>query len=231
MPSSSVRARCWANSVPLSKVMVRRRRRSSGWNQVWSCSTAGCEALPGCRAPRMRRDLRSCATRAAWPGAAKSMRSASPVSEGAPTVDGGGPQSDGNTAFDEIAGRALAASLPAALVLGSGQVVAPGAIVGAPDLGVDEAVDALMADGGSSLLLLEPAGDLLGRPAARQAVDHEGAQRGIAFQARALPATAACLLLGVGRLVADLAAAVALQLARQARWRAIQSCRDLADRW
>src|SRR3979490_125766 len=49
-------------------------------------------------------------------------------------------------------------------------------------------------------------------------------------QPRALPAAAACLLLGVGRLVADLAAAVALQLARQARWRAIQSCRDLADR-
>src|SRR4030081_1050621 len=153
-----------------------------------------------------------------------------PVSEGAPTVDGGGPQGDGNTAFDEIVGRALAAPLRAALVLGSGQIVAPGAIVGAADLGVDEAVDALMADGGSSLLLLEPAGDLLGRPAARQAVEHEGAQRGIAFQARALPAAAACLLLGVGRLVADLAAAVALQLARQARWRAIQSCRDLADR-
>src|SRR3982074_3857684 len=87
-----------------------------------------------------------------------------------------------------------------------------------------------MADGASTLLLLEPAGGLRGRPAARQAVEHEGAQRGIAFQARALPAAAACLLLGVGRLVADLAAAVALQLARQARWRAIQSCRDLAGR-
>src|ERR1700704_5660597 len=217
MPSSSVRARCWANSVPLSKVMVRRRRRSSGWNQVWSCSTAGCEGLPGWGGPRVR-------------GGGEEHEVGFPVSEGAPTVDGGGPQGDGNTAFDEIVGRALVASLRAALVLGSGQVVAPGAIVGAPDLGVDEAVDALMADGGSSLLLLEPAGDLLGRPAARQAVEHEGAQRGIAFQARALPAAAACLLLGVGRLVADLAAAVALQLARQARWRAIQSCRDLADR-
>src|SRR3981189_3959723 len=122
-------------------------------------------------------------------------------------------------------GRSFWASLRAALVLGSGQVVAPGAIVGAPDLGVDEAVDALMADGGSSLLLLEPAGDLLGRPAARQAVEHEGAQRGIAFQARALPAAARRPLPGVGRVVADLAAAVALQLARQAPWGALPKLR------
>src|SRR3979411_508717 len=205
MPSSSVRARCWANSVPLSKVMVRRRRRSSGWNQVWSCSTAGCEALPGWRAPRMRRDLRSCATRAAWPGAAKSMRSASQCPKVRRLSTAVGPKAEETTAFDEIIGRALVASLRAALVLGSGQVVAPGAIVGAADLGVDEAVDALMADGGSSLLLLEPAGDLLGRPAARQAVEHEGAQRGIAFQARALPAAARRPLPGVGRLVACLA--------------------------
>src|SRR3977135_2268782 len=34
-----------------------------------------------------------------------------PVSEGAPTVDGGGPQGDGNTAFDEIVGRRLVAAM------------------------------------------------------------------------------------------------------------------------
>src|ERR1700730_6409284 len=38
------------------------------------------------------------------------------------------------------------------------------------------------------------------------------------------------LFLGISGLIADLAAMVTLQLTRHARWRAIQSCRDLADR-
>lgn len=45
------------------------------------------------------------------------------------------------------------------------------------------------------------------------------------FQRRALVCS-----LGIGRLVADLAAAVTLHLPRDRRWRAIQSCRDLPDR-
>lgn len=78
---------------------------------------------------------------------------------------------------------ALALLEPAALVLGAGQVVAPGAVVGAPHLGVDEAVDALMADGDGGLLLLEPAGDLLGRPTALEAIEHQLAQLCIVLQA------------------------------------------------
>src|ERR1043166_4707088 len=124
----------------------------------------------------------------------------------------------------------LAGGPPAPLVLGPGQIVTPGAIVGAADLGVNEAVDRLVADRGPGLLALEPAGDLLGRPATSQTAENEFAQLGIALQPRPLPAPGGSLFLGVGGFIANLAAMVALQLARNARWRAIQSCRDLADR-
>ncbi len=152
------------------------------------------------------------------------------MAEGPPGLDGQRPQSNGNTAFDEVVGGAFAPAMPATPVLASGQVVAPGAVVGAADLGVDEAVNALMADGCGGMLLLEPAGDLLGRPTATKLIEDQGPQLGVAFQTRSGPAPSGSLLLGVARLVADLRATVALQLARDARWRAIQSCRDLADR-
>src|SRR5260370_906564 len=118
-----------------------------------------------------------------------------------------------------------------AFVLGSGRGVSPGVVVGAADLGVDEAVDGFVADGCRGLLLMEPAGDLLGRPAALQAAQSEATQLGITFQRRARPAAGGGLFLGVVRLVADVSAMVALQLTRDARWRAIQSCRDLAERF
>ena len=56
------------------------------------------------------------------------------------------------------------------------------------------------------------------------------AQVGLAFKARARPAPRRALLLSVARLVADLAAAIALYLTSNGRWRAIQSCRDLPER-
>jgi hypothetical protein len=115
-------------------------------------------------------------------------------------------------------------------MLGARQVVAPRSVIGAADLGVDEAIDAFMADRRGSLLALEGTGNLLGRPTELEALQDKRAQLGIAFQARAFPAAGGGLFLGVGRFVADLLAAIALQLARDARWRAIQSCRDLADR-
>jgi hypothetical protein len=76
----------------------------------------------------------------------------------------------------------------------------------------------------------QAAGDLFGRPAASEAVEDDGAQLVVALEPGSRPASGAGLLLGKGRLVADLTAAVALQLARDRRWRAIQSCRDLPDR-
>src|ERR1700759_75732 len=87
-----------------------------------------------------------------------------------------------------------------------------------------------MTDAGRGLGAVQPTGDLLGRPAAAEAIQHEVAQLGIAFQARALPAPGGGLLLRIDRFVAYLHTAIALQLARDARWRAIQSCRDLAER-
>jgi hypothetical protein len=50
------------------------------------------------------------------------------------------------------------------------------------------------------------------------------------LQARAVPAPGKSLLVGISRLVADLCPGVPLQLASDCRWRAIHSCRDLADR-
>ena len=86
-----------------------------------------------------------------------------------------------------MAGRAAFGAAP-------GQVVAPGSVVGAADLGVDEAVDALVADRRGGVLLAQPAGDLLGRPAALELAEDEPAQPGIALQARACPAPGAGLL-------------------------------------
>lgn len=152
------------------------------------------------------------------------------MAEGGPALDLGRAQSDGNTAFDEAVGGAAGATPSAALAFGSGQVMTPGAVIGAPDLVIDEAVDGLVTDAGRRLAAGQPASDLLGRPAALEAIQDKLAQFGIALQARALPAAGCSLLLGVGRLVADLHPTIALQLARDARWRAIQSCRDLLDR-
>ena len=97
-------------------------------------------------------------------------------------------------------------------------------------MGIDEAIDAFMADAQGGLVALEPAGDLFGRPAAFQAVEDEAAQFAVAFQPRSAPAPGFRLLMSIAGLVADLLATVAPQLARDRRWRAIQSCRDLAER-
>jgi len=50
-------------------------------------------------------------------------------------------------------------------------------------------------------------------------------------QLAAAPAAGSRLIVGVARLVADLGPAIALQLPSNARWRAIQSRRDLPDRF
>ena len=98
------------------------------------------------------------------------------------------------------------------------------------ELGVDEAVDGLVADDLPAALAGEPAGDLFGRPAAIEAIKDELAQRFVPLEPRARPAPRTCLLLGIGGLVAHLAARIALQLSRDRRWRAIQSCSDLLER-
>jgi hypothetical protein len=108
--------------------------------------------------------------------------------------------------------------------------VAPGAIIRAAELSVDEAVDALMADNGHVLLTGEPSRYLFWRPTAFEMIQHKRAQDIVAFEPRAVPAARPGLLFGISWPVADLNAAIALQLARYARRRAIQSCSDLPDR-
>ena len=89
---------------------------------------------------------------------------------------------DGDTVLDQQ-GRAASLLAPAAaLGLGSGEIAPPGAVVGAFQLGVDEAVDGLAADDGSALFALEPANHLLGRPALGQEPKHAQAQGWIAIQ-------------------------------------------------
>ena len=97
-------------------------------------------------------------------------------------------------------------------------------------MSVDEAVDGFVADAGFGLLAGEAAGDLLGRPALPETVEDEAAEAFVSFELGALPAARPGLLLGVCGVVPDLASGIALELASNGRWRAIQSCRDLPDR-
>jgi hypothetical protein len=71
----------------------------------------------------------------------------------------------GGTIMDrEAIGVAGPSSLgaPAALVFGAGQVMAPSPVIGAFELGIDEAIDGLVADDLAPSLAGEAAGDLLG---------------------------------------------------------------------
>src|SRR5262245_14542896 len=153
-----------------------------------------------------------------------------PVPRGLPVVHFEGALGNGNAGLDEGGGPSAAHAAPSAFALGARQVVAPAVVLGARDLGVDEAVDGLVADEAVAGVALEAAGDLLWGPALGEAIEHGAAQVGLAFQARALPAPRLCLLVGKRRLIADFATSVALELASNCRWRAIQSCRDLPDR-
>src|ERR1700732_3033152 len=95
---------------------------------------------------------------------------------------------------------------------------------------MDEAVDAFRRDHRAAMLSGQKATNLFWRPTATKAFQHLRAQPGVALQPRALPAPPPGLGLRIGRFVADLPPAVALQLSGYSRWRAFQSCRDLPDR-
>ena len=93
---------------------------------------------------------------------------------------------------------------------------------------VDEGVDRLERDRTEPALLaaLEPAGDLLGRPAFQQALAHEPAELLVALEdGRALPPLAVAAL-GVHRQVAALGQRVAPQLAADRRGRPAERPRD-----
>jgi hypothetical protein len=140
------------------------------------------------------------------------------------------PFCHGNTAFYEGRGAAAAATSEAALALAAGQIEAPVVVLGTDDLGVDEAVDAFVADHRLARFASQPTRHLFGGPAACEPPEHGAAQGGVAFQARPRPAPRPRLLLSITGFVRETAATVASHLARDGRWRAIQSCSDLPDR-
>jgi hypothetical protein len=81
-------------------------------------------------------------------------------------------------------------------------------------LGVDEAIDALVADHPATSLARKPTGDLFRRPTSGQTLKHGATQGGLAFEAGAHPAPRSRLLLSITRLVMNLFAAVARYLTR-----------------
>src|SRR4030095_4484062 len=124
----------------------------------------------------------------------------------------------GNTAFDKGGGTAALAATQATPALAARQIVPPAVILGAGDLGIDEAVDALVADDLAAGCAGEAAGDLLGRPTLGETLEDGSAQLGLAFEARARPAPRPRLFLGVTFFVSDLAGAGAPHLARELLW-------------
>jgi hypothetical protein len=143
------------------------------------------------------------------------------------TLDAVGSRVDRGTVG--IAGPA-ALGPPAALVFGAREVEAPAAVVGALELGIDEAVDGLMADDPMALLMGQAPRNLFGRPSASQSVQHLFPQAIVTLEPRSGPAPGIGLRLRIGGLITDFGTGVALQLARDGRRLAIQSCSDLPDR-
>src|SRR5713226_7868679 len=152
-----------------------------------------------------------------------------PVARLAPLVDVGWASIDTHSPLDVLHRATAFATAPTALAFSTGQVVPPAVVFGAADLRVDETVDRFIADNRTSVFLFQSSGHLGGRPALSQPFENQSLQRGITNQSAPFPATAFALLLSVSRLIAHLRAAVAFKLAGYGRWRAIHSCRDLAD--
>ena len=132
------------------------------------------------------------------------------------------------TMADKGSGTAALAPSAAPLGLAAGQQVAPGIVLAAVDLGLNEAVDGLVGDDGASGFQSQATGHLFGRPASLEAGVDGVAQGGVSVQLGTAPAPGPGLVVGVAGPVAILARRVAIQLPRNCRWRAIQLCRDLA---
>ena len=153
-----------------------------------------------------------------------------PMADGLAVCRFEGAFSNGNTAFDEACRAPAPSASVAALALAVRQIATPAIVLSARDLGVDEAVDALVADHQVAGFARKPAGHLLRRPALGQALKHGTPQARLAFEARTHPAPRLRLFLRITRFIADIAAAIAPQLPSDRRWRAIQICSNLPDR-
>ena len=122
------------------------------------------------------------------------------------------------------------AATPATFRPALGQEVPPAVVLRAPDLGVDESVDRLVRNDAATGVAGQPPGHLFRRPALLETGQHARPQRRIPIQPRSAPAPRLGLLVRVPGLVPQRARPIAVQLPSNRRWRAIQTCCDLADR-
>ena len=141
-----------------------------------------------------------------------------------------GALGDGDSMLDEPGGAAALAAAEAALGFASGQVVAPGVVLRPGDLSVDEPVDRLVADHLTACFQCQPPRNILGGAPPLEQLKNGGLELGLALELAALPAPGVGLLAGVFGQIALHNRAIAFQLPSNARWRAIQSCRDLPER-
>ena len=152
-----------------------------------------------------------------------------PVTRLAPLVDVGRAPIDGHSVLDMIHRATAFVSTPTPLAFSTGQIVPPAVVLGAADLRIDKPIDRLIADDRTSLFLIQSSGDLGRRPTLSQTLEYLILKIGLTQQPTSPPTPALGLLFSVRRLITDLSAAVAFKLSRYSRWRAIHSCRDLAD--
>ena len=104
--------------------------------------------------------------------------------------------------LDEGRRVATLVSPPAAFRLGPGQVMTPGVVLLAGNLGIDETVDSLIGNDGPASLQGQASCHLLRRPVLPEAGEHLLSERIIPLQLGAVPAAGMSLLIGITRLIA-----------------------------
>src|SRR5258705_11457929 len=152
-----------------------------------------------------------------------------PVTGLSSLVDVGRAPIDGHSVLNMIHRTAAFMSAPTTLALAPRKIAPPTIVLSAADLRVDKPIDRFIADHRASLFLFQSSGNLSWRPTLCQAFEHCLLKIRLTQQPTSSPTPPFSLLLGVGRLIAHFSATVALKLTRYSRWRAIHSCRDLAD--
>src|SRR5215213_3582560 len=195
-----------AKAVSLSKVMDARSRGSSRRNTAIMMATVSAADLPASRAAstvdRIAINGLALLEHQHRPGPLADQEVALPVAGLLALPHLRGPVVDGAPLRDGAA--RLTGPSPAAP--GAPARQQPPELLGLLPRAVEEGVDRLGRDGAQPALLaaLEPAGDLLRRPALEQALAHEAAQLGVTFEdGLSLPALAVAAL-GVDRQVAAL---------------------------
>ena len=108
---------------------------------------------------------------------------------------------DRHSASDEHNGASALAAAVATLGLGARQIASPGVVLGPGDLGVDEAVDRLVADDRLALLQRQAPGNRLGRQPSLQELKNQLLKLGLPQQPATSPTARMGLLAGIAGLV------------------------------